>query len=139
MPIVDRLEFPRRHKLKDTLLLIIIAAAVFGIVFTRCSSAKQKERIVIHSIFFEEYDRQYIRLGYEIENKGSSLERVSLLARVYDSESEEIASIFFSEDLKPETREFKSKVIDKLNRPLKKDEKPHRATIEIRQRGFLTY
>ncbi|MFO8144854.1 MAG: hypothetical protein R6T89_03905 [Candidatus Syntrophosphaera sp.] len=139
MPIVDRLDFPRRHKLKDTLILIIIAAAIFGIVLSRCSAAKRKERIIIHSIFFEEYDRQYIRLGYEIENKGPSDERVSLLARVYDANSEEIASIFFSEDLKANSREFKSKVIDKLDRPLTRDEKPHRATIEIRQRGFLTY
>ncbi|MBW6514814.1 MAG: hypothetical protein K0B87_08685 [Candidatus Syntrophosphaera sp.] len=139
MPIVDRLEFPRKHKLKDTVLLIALAAAILGILVTRCGNAARKERILIHSVFIEEFDRQYLRLGYEIENKGASEERVSLLARVYDSEGAEIASIFFAEDLKAGSREFKSKVIDKLERPLREGEKPHRATLELRNRDIFSY
>jgi len=78
-------------------------------------------------------------VGYEIENMGKKDQEVALLIRVYDREGGEIASIFFKTNIKAHTREFQSKVIDELNRPLKEGEKPYRATIELRQREFMHY
>lgn len=139
MPIVDRLEYPKKYKLKDTMLLIAIAAAILGILYTRCANKARSERIIIHSIGIEEFDRNFIRLGYEIENQGRGTERVYLLAKVYDSRGGEIASIFFVDELRPQTREYHSKVIDKLTRPLREGEKPYRATLELRQRQLFGY
>lgn len=139
MPIVDRLEYPKKYKLKNTLIYLAVLAALAGLLYSKCSNEARRDSIIIHSVGFDEYDRNFIRLGYDIENKGRSYERADLLAKVYDAEGEELASIFFATELRPQTREFQSKVIDKLNRPLKEGEKPYRATIELRQRKLLSY
>lgn len=139
MPIVDRLEYPKKYRLKNSLLLLVILAAVGGIVFLRLSNEARSKRVVVHSVGFDEYDRNFIRVNYEIENTGKKPEQVDLLIKVFDAAGEEIASIFFRTEIKAQRREFQGKYIDKLNRPLADGEKPHNVTIELRQRGLLNY
>jgi len=131
------MEFPRKYKLKDTLVLLVILAAGFGIWYNSYSQKALARRVVIHSVSFEEYDANFIRLGYEIENKGKRDQEVKLLAKVYDAEGEELASLLFAYTAKAQTREHRSKVLDRLVRPLKPDEKPHRATLEILRRKVI--
>ncbi len=137
MPIVDRLEFPKKYKLKDTMLLLVLVAAIFGLWLNSYLNRQQKKRIIVHSVVFEEYDRQFIRLGYEIENTGKRADGVSLLARVFDAKGDEVASVLFPATVKANSREFQSKYIDELNRPLQPGEKPYRATIQIFQRRLF--
>ncbi len=139
MPIVDRLEYPKKYKMKGALLLLVILAAIGGIVGLRLSAEARAKRIVVHSVGFDEYDRNFIRVNYEIENKGRKTEQVDLLIKVFDAAGEEIASIFFRTEIEAQTREFQGKYIDKLYRPLRKGEVPHKVTIELRQRGLLKY
>ncbi len=139
MPIVQRLEFPKRYKLKDTMILMVILAGIFGIVFTSQNNKARLQRVIIHGVSFDEYDQQSIRLGYDIENKGANNEQVAILALIYDDKDLEIASIMFLADIKAHSRVYQTKIIDKLNRPLMEGEKPHRATLEIQERGFLQY
>ena len=138
MPIVDRLEYPKKYKMKGTLLLLVILAALGGIVGLRLSGEARAKRIVVHSVGFDEYDRNFIRVKYEIENKGRKTEQADLLIKVFDAAGEEIASIFFRTEIKAQTREFQGKYLDKLNRPLREGEIPHKVTIELRQMGLLS-
>ncbi len=139
MPIVDRLEYPKKYKMSSAILLLAVLLAVGALLYQKYSNKARAKQITIHSIGFDEYDKNYIRVGYEIENMGKKDQEVALLIRVYDREGGEIASIFFKTNIKAHTREFQSKVIDELNRPLKEGEKPYRATIELRQREFMHY
>lgn len=135
MPIVDRLEYPKKYKLKGTLLILIVIAALASLLWLRLSMAARAKRIVVHSVGYGEFDRNFIHAHYEIENKGKKTEKVDLLIKVYDAENKEIASILFRTKIKAKTREFQGKYIDKLYRPLEDGEKPHRLTIQFRQRG----
>lgn len=137
MPIVDRLEYPKKYKLQNTMLLLAVVAALLGIWYGSCSNRSQRKHILIHSIKFEEFGRQYIRLGFDIENTGKRTDSVNLLAKVFAADGEEITSILFATDVKAQTREYQTKYIDKLNRPLQEGEKPFRATIEILQRRLF--
>ncbi len=139
MPIVDRLEYPKKYKLKGALLLLAVLAAVGGMVLLRVSNEVRAKRVTVYSVGFDEYDTNFIRINYEIENKGRKAEQVDLLAKVFDSAGIEIASIFFRTEIKAQTREFQGKYLDKLYRPLKDGERPHRVTIELQQRGLLGY
>ncbi len=139
MPIVDRLEYPKKYKLKSSLLLLVILVALGSIVYLRLSNEARSKRIVVHNVGFDEYDRNFIRVNYEIENKGNKAEQIDLLVKVFDGGGEEIASILFRTAIKAQTREYQGKYIDKLYRPLQDGEKPHKVTIELRQRGLLNY
>lgn len=139
MPIIERPEFPRKQKLQGTMLLLAALALVFGIAYQKISNSKQRRNIIIYSVSFEDYDRQFIRLAYDIENKGKNDAQITLLGKVFDDRNEEIASIIFTTDVKASSREYQTKIIDKLNRPLKKDEKPYRATLQLIQRGLFSY
>ncbi|MDD3143828.1 MAG: hypothetical protein PHG32_06485 [Candidatus Cloacimonetes bacterium] len=139
MPIVDRLEYPKKYKLKGTLLLLVALAALGGIVYLRLSNEARAKRVVVHSVGFGEFDTNFIRINYEIENTGRKAEEVDLLAKVYDSAGAEIASIFFRTEVKAQTREYQSKYIDKLHRTLRSGEQPHKVTVNRQQRGLLGY
>jgi hypothetical protein len=139
MPIVERLEFPKKYKWKDTMILFVIVGIIGGILITKHNNSTLRKNVIIHSVGFDEYDKQFIRIGYDIENKGRTDQRVALLARVTDDKGEELTSIFFYADISAQTRQYQSKVIDKLNRPLREGEIPYKATIEIRTRDIFSY
>ncbi|MDZ4181592.1 MAG: hypothetical protein U1B83_01850 [Candidatus Cloacimonadaceae bacterium] len=137
MPIVDRMQYPRKRKLKDFVILLAIVAAIFGIWLNSQGQRALQKRVIIRSIAFETYGTQFIELGYEIENTGSKDEEVRLLAKVFDAAGEEIASSMFLTTARAKSRQYKSKLLDKLNRTLKPGEKPYRATLEIYTRKVI--
>ncbi|HNU54088.1 MAG TPA: hypothetical protein PLI58_06660 [Candidatus Syntrophosphaera sp.] len=139
MPIVDRLEYPKKYKLKSALVLLVALATLGGIIFMRLANEARAKKVTIQNVGFGDYDTNYIRINYEIENKGKKAQVLDLLAKVYDSDGEEIASIFFRTEIKAHTREYQSKYIDKLYRPLRNEEMPHKVTIVRRQRDLLGY
>jgi hypothetical protein len=131
MPIVDRMEFPRRFKPKQGMVLLVILTAAFGIWYYGHSQKALARRIVIHRVKFIDHGPTYVRIGYDIENTGKAVENLGLIARVYDDNGEEIASLLFAESLPARTRDFRIKTLDKLARPLREGEAPRRATLEV--------
>jgi hypothetical protein len=125
--------------MSSNLILLVAVVAIAAAIWVRYNNKARAERIVIHSVGFEEYDKNFIRLSYEIENKGKKDEKAALLSKIYDAKGEELASIFFLADIEAHTREYQSKYIDKLNRPLREGEKPYKATLELRQRDLMNY
>ena len=137
MPIVDRLEYPKKYKLKGSILLLVILLAVAGILYQRYSNKARAERIPIHSVGVHDFDENYIRISYELENKGDKREEVDLLAKVFDSEGKELASILFRTSIDAHTRKFQAKHIDNLARSLQPGEQPHKVSISLHQRSIL--
>lgn len=131
MPIVDRMEFPRRFKLKETVLLLIIIGAVFGIWLQRRSLNKLSAQIVITQVTISRSGSQFIELEYKIANLASRPEEVKLLARVWDKDGNELASSLFSIELPANSSASRSKLLDKLNRILNEGEIPAKADISL--------
>lgn len=131
MPIVDRMEFPRRYKLKQGVIILIAVTAFFGIWLQRRSLQKQAGEIEISEVKISNFGSQFIELEYQLGNKGKSDKELSLIATVWDRDSLEIASSLFKVDA-PSGRSFKrSKLLDRLNRSLKEGERPYKAEIKL--------
>ena len=134
MPIVDRLPFPRKHKLKYSVVLVAILAGMFGLWLRSCNRARMQEKIIIHSVNIEEFGSNYVMLSYEIENKDSKDRNVMLLAKISDENDEEIASKLFEITVKAKSRDKRSHTLDEVTRAIKDDERPYRATLRLYQR-----
>jgi hypothetical protein len=134
MPIVDRMEFPRRYKLKETALILIIVAAFIGIWIQRNSIKRVREHIVISSVSIGRFGSQFIELDYKIANTGSKVLEIRLLAKVWDANGEELASSLFDLSLQPHSESQRSTMLDKLNRSIKENERPYKAEISLYER-----
>ncbi len=131
MPIVDRMEFPRKYKLKEYMIILVLVAAFVGIMIQRQSIKRVREAIEISSVSVARFGTQYIELDYSIVNKSKREQTVRLLAKVWDAQGEEIASALFDVTLQPTQTSQRSKMLDKLNRTLKEGEKPYKAEISL--------
>jgi len=127
----DRMEWPKRYKLKGSVLLLAILAVVFGIWTQRRDHQKLEDSIVISELSFDDWGSQYIELSYVVENKTDQEINVRLLAKIWDAEDIEIASTLFDITVPPRIRQSRSKLFDRLNRSLKEGERPYRANIVI--------
>lgn len=131
MPIVDRMEFPRRYKLKVSVLILIIFGAIFGIWLQRHSAGKLAEQIVISNVTFGRFGTQFIELEYTLANTGKQDREISLMAKVWDAEGQELASALFGVNIPAGSKAKRSKLLDRLNRTLREGEKPYKAEISL--------
>jgi len=134
MPIVERLEFPRKYKLKSTVLLIALVCAIFGIWLRNHHQQVLNRDIVISEISFSDFGSQYIELSYRLQNLSRNEQNINLLARVWDKEGNELASALFPITVQPSSQSMRSKMLDRLNRTLKEGERPYRAEISLYQK-----
>jgi hypothetical protein len=123
------MEWPRRFKLKGSLLLLVIAAIFVSFMLHQRHNQNLAKQVEISDISFDNWGSQFIEIGYTIENKTDKELEIYLLAKVWDAEELEIASALFSITIAPGARQTRSKMLDKLNRSLKEGERPHRAGI----------
>lgn len=137
MPIVERMQWPRKFKLKDTLLLLVLLGAAFGIWYNGHTQKQLLRQVIIHGVKLEKWGTNYVEVGFDIENTGSRDQDVRLLVKVYDAAGEEIASAVFMNTVRAATRANKSRMLDKMTRTLKDGEVPYRATIEILTRKVM--
>ncbi|HHV36938.1 MAG TPA: hypothetical protein GXX77_03790 [Candidatus Cloacimonetes bacterium] len=127
----DRMEWPKKFKLKGSVLLIVVLAMAFGFWLQRREHSNIADQIEITDLNFDEWGTQHIQISYTIENKSKKELSVRLLAKVWDAEDQEIASALFDVEVPPKTRQNRSKLFDRLNRVLKEGEAPHRANIVL--------
>ncbi len=131
MPIVDRMDFPRRYKLKASVIVVILLMAIFGIWLQKRSVQKMAGQIKISEVKITNFGSQFIELEYRLANEGKQDREISLMARVWDSDSLEIASALFSVEVPAASNAKRSKLLDRLNRSLKEGERPHKAEISL--------
>jgi hypothetical protein len=131
MRAIDRMQWPRRHKIKGSLLIIVLLGVAFGIWMQKRQHQNVVDSVVISELSFDDWGSQYIELGYTIENKTNQAIDLRLLAKVWDQNDIELASTLFSITLPANARQTRSKLLDRLNRSLREKERPYRASISI--------
>lgn len=131
MRALERMEWPQKHKIKGSVLLIALIAVGFGIWMQKRQNQNLVNHVEISELSFNDWGSQYIELGYTIENKTDSTLNLYLLAIIYDQDDVELASTLFAITLPPHVRQTRSKLLDSLNRSLHAGERPHRATLSI--------
>jgi hypothetical protein len=125
------MEWPKRYKLKGSVLLLAIIAIIFGIWVQRRDHQKLTDKLIISELSFDDWGSQYIEMGYVVQNLSDEEIEVRLLARIWDEEDIEITSTLFSITVPPNIRQSRSKLFDRLNRSLREGERPYRASIVI--------
>ncbi|MCB5234603.1 MAG: hypothetical protein LHW60_05085 [Candidatus Cloacimonetes bacterium] len=131
MPRFDRMEWPRKYKLKGSVLLLVLLAIAFGFWLQKREHSNLAKNIEITDLNFDEWGTQHIQISYTIENKSKKELSVRLLAKVWDADDEELSSVLFDIEVPPMSRQNRSKLFDRLNRVLKEGEAPHRANIVL--------
>ena len=124
---VDRLEFPKRYKLKQVVLVVVIILVIWGIFIQRSGLKKTASEIQISDISISRYGTQFIELEYTLANTGKKDQEIALMAKVWDANGEELASALYSIKIKANSKSRRSKMLDKLNRALKEVESPYKA------------
>lgn len=133
----DRMDWPRRYKLKGTVLLLIVLGVVLGVLIQQRQNRALADSIVISELSFNSWGSQFIELGYDIENKTDKPLKLRLLAKVWDAAEIELTSALFEVEVPARTRQTRSKMLDRLNRSLKEGEAPKRANISLYLRKIL--
>lgn len=131
MPVFDRMEFPRKYKLKDSLLILALLAIGFGIWLNNSSQRKITEQVLISDVVIENSGSQFIELSYQVENRLSKVQELRILVRVYDAKGAELASAMYMADFPAKSSRRYTKILDKLNRSLAEGETPAKAEVSI--------
>ena len=131
MIVIDRLEFPKRYKPKQFILIIVVVLVILGIFIQRSGIRRNASKIQISDVSISNFGNQFIELEYTLANTGKRDQEIALIARVWDVEGEEIASSLFSVLVKANSKSKRTKMLDKLNRALKEGERPYKAEISL--------
>ena len=136
MRVIDRLEFPKRYKPKQIILIIVVVLVILGIFIQRSGIRRNASKIQISDVSISNFGNQFIELEYTLANIGKRDQEIALIARVWDVEGEEIASSLFSVQVQANSKSKRTKMLDKLNRALKEGERPYKAEISLYIRHF---
>jgi len=136
MRVIDRLEFPKRYKPKQIILIIVVVLVILGIFIQRSGIRRNASKIQISDVSISNFGNQFIELEYTLANTGKRDQEIALIARVWDVEGEEIASSLFSVQVQANSKSKRTKMLDKLNRALKEGERPYKAEISLYIRHF---
>jgi len=137
MPIVDRMEFPRRYKIKDLFVFIAVIAALFGIWLNEHGQKALSREIVISDVQVTEFGSNYIKADYTVQNLSKHSREIKLLAKVFDTSGQELASAMFIIEVPPSSKQIRTKVFDELTRPLKEGETPGKAEVRLYLRKVI--
>ncbi len=137
MPKIDRMDFPRKLPLANSGKILILLAVAFGFWMHYCTQKELRESVILSEVSIVNFSSNYIELGYKIQNLKDHDQEVRLLAKIWDENGEEIASIMFLVNLRGGITQHRTKILDKLNRAIREDETPHRAAIRVYERKIL--
>ncbi len=131
MPKIERLDFPKKYKLKSFVLIMMMIAALFGLWLKNNAKERLSRQIIISEVSFSGYGSQYVELSYMVENRSNKEQNLNFLARVWSQDGEELASSLYPQSLAPRSKVLRSKMLDRLSRSLKEGERPYRAEVSL--------
>jgi len=137
MPVIDRMQFPRKYPLKDVVVILAILGVAVGFMVHNCTQRQIATSVRIEDIRIADFGEQFIRVGYRITNLTASDHDYRLLLTVYADDGQILASSLFMITVPGRRSERRSKLLYRLNRPLQPGERPHNATIELYRRRIL--
>lgn len=131
MPKIERLDFPKKYKLKSFVLIMVMITALFGLWLKNSAKQRISSQIIISEVSFSGYGSQYVELSYMVENRSNKEQNLNFLAKVWSRDGEELASALYSQSLAPRSKVLRSKMLDRLSRSLKEGERPYRAEVSL--------
>jgi hypothetical protein len=137
MPTFERLDFPKKYPQPGWVKLIVLALIVAGIAIHNCSQTLLAEEIEISDVKITEFSRLHIEVQYIISNKSNLDRDLWLLLTAFDTAGKELGSTLFQVRAKAGKTQPMLKIMDKLTRPMNKDEKPDKATIVLYKRKVI--
>lgn len=133
----ERLEFPAKYPIPKGIMLSVFIFIIIGISIHNCSQKQLAEEIQITEIAITDYSRFHIEVQYTLRNTSGMQRDVWLLLKAYSNKGEELGSSLFLVKAQPDRIQSMIKIMDKLNRPLDKDEIPYSATINVYTRKVI--
>ncbi|MDD2331844.1 MAG: hypothetical protein PHI68_04225 [Candidatus Cloacimonetes bacterium] len=137
MPVVERMDFPQKRPLKMVLVMLAIIGAAFGIWYQNHTQDSLAKNIIITNPAILQTTTSYIEIEYDLENRLKQDKDIRLLAIVFDSAGEELASSIFMVTARAGKKAHRSWIIDKLNRSLKEGETPSSVHLSIFRRRAI--
>ncbi|HOH47078.1 MAG TPA: hypothetical protein PLX59_04505 [Candidatus Cloacimonadota bacterium] len=135
--MIDRMEFPRRYKLKDSMIILVMLALLFGVWLNNNTQKRILRKVLISEITIVDYSSQHVEISYKVENKLQKDLELRLLAKVFDAKGAELASAMYTMEIGASQTLHYSKIFDTLNRALAEGEAPAKAVVSIYPRKAI--
>lgn len=133
----DRLEFPKKYPQPGWIKLVVMAMIVAGIGIHYCSQKQAFQNIDISDVRITGFSRVHVEVEYTISNNSKIDREIWLFLQVYGQKQEILGNSLYSLRIKAGNKQELIKIIDKLTRPLDKNERPSKATLEVYKRKVL--
>jgi len=120
MKSVDRIDINRKWPMPSWIPMLLLVAAVMGLLIGRCGHASRDKYIVFYNIEVQEATQANIDVTFEAYNRSKvDFVEEGILIRAYDEHGEEIASKITIIDLKSGEKQRYLKVLTKLTKLIK--------------------
>lgn len=132
MKSVDRIDINRKWAIPNWIPMLLLIAAVMGLVISRCSHKAQDEYFVFSDIVVKMATHANIDVNFTVFNRTKiNFEKKAILIRVFDHGDEEIASKLTTITLGAGEQKRFIKVLTKFRIPINGAEDISRVTVEM--------
>jgi hypothetical protein len=135
--MIERIDFPKRYPVPAWLMMTVVVMIFAGIMIHECTQKQLVNEIRISEVVVADYSRVHIEVQYTIQNASRFEREPNLMLKVYDAKGELIASVLYNIKIPARKTQELVKIIDKLDRPLDKGEKPGKVTLEVYPRKVM--
>ena len=138
MRSVDRIDINRKFPVPSWVPMVLLIAAIAGLLLGRCGHAAQDKYIEFSNIEVQEATQANIDVTFEAYNRSKiSFHEKGILIRVYDKDGEEVASKITTIDLEPGQKERFLKVLTKITQVLRNIDDLGVITVEVYHPGIF--
>jgi len=132
MKSVDRIDMNRKWVMPSWVPMLMLVAAVSGLLIGRCSHAARDKYIIFYNIEVQEATQANIDVTFEAYNRSKvDFEGEGVLIRAYNEAGEEIASKITLIDLKSGDKQRYLKVLTKLTKLIKNKDDVASVSVEL--------
>lgn len=134
---IDRMQFPQKYRLHDSAKLLVLIGIIIGLYVHSSSQNKLDKIIKISNVYISECTEQYIEVSYTISNLSNKNQSINLFLKIKDNIGNEIATSLFNIDIKANTTENRSKLLDDLDNRVPLKEKIRDISLSVYKRKIL--
>lgn len=138
MKSIDRIDINKRWPIPNWIPMLLLVAAVSGLVISRCSHKAQDDYLVFSEISVKAATLANIDVNFTIFNRTKiDYEKKPIWIRAFDHDNEEIASKITTIAIGAGERKRYIKVLSKLQIPIKGVDDISRVTVEMYHAGIF--
>ena len=132
MKSVDRIDMNRKWPMPNWIPMLLLVAAISGLLIGRCGHAARDKYIVFYNVEVQEATLANIDVTFEAYNRSKvDFRDEGVLIRAYNETGEEIASKITTIDLDSGKKLRFLKVLTKLTKRIDSKEDVHSVSVEI--------